>query len=209
MDPGLRRDDNHIFPIPFLCPLPYTYGMQGKQPAIYTIGHSTHKIEEFIAMLRAHGIKQLVDIRSLPVSHYNPQFNIDALKAPLAAETISYLHMKSLGGLRKARADSINTGFRDGGFRGYADYMQTPEFATALSELITKSRARRTVIMCAEAKPTQCHRSLVSDALAVRDIPAVHIFSEAKTQPHTLTDFAEIAGEQITYPSREPQFKLS
>jgi uncharacterized protein (DUF488 family) len=172
---------------------------------IFTIGHSTHKIEDFMALLKANGIKQLVDIRTIPRSRYNPQYNSDALEAALATENINYIHMKNLGGLRKARKDSVNTGFRNGGFRGYADYMETAEFIAALDALISLSRKNPTAIMCAESVPWRCHRSLVSDALTVRDIPVLHIMPDGKTRPHELTKFAEVDSERITYPSLEPQ----
>ncbi|MGH7581848.1 MAG: DUF488 family protein [Gemmatimonadales bacterium] len=171
--------------------------------AIFTVGHSTLPIERFIALLHVYGIERLVDIRTVPRSRHNPQFNADALPASLAAAQIDYLHMEALGGLRHTRKDSINTGWRNASFRGYADYMQTPEFAAALDELIGMSRDRRIAVMCAEAVPWRCHRSLVADALLVRGIPAVEILSENSWRLHKLTPFAKVQGATITYPPEQ------
>jgi uncharacterized protein (DUF488 family) len=166
---------------------------------VLTIGHSTHPIEEFIGMLRAHGVERLIDVRKAPRSRHNPQFDRDYLPASLRAAGIEYVHMPALGGLRKPRPDSVNTGWRNLSFRGYADYMQTAEFGEALERLIELSRARRTVIMCAESVPWRCHRSLIADALTVRGIPVEHIMRTA-SKPHTLTSFAAVRGTEITYP---------
>ena len=167
-----------------------------------TVGHSTHPIAEFIAMLAAHGVEMLVDVRTVPRSRHNPQFNRETLPGSLQAAGIAYVHMEGLGGLRHARRDSVNTGWRNLSFRGYADYMQTPEFAAALRQLIELSRARPTAIMCAEAVPWRCHRSLIADALSVRGVPVEHIMSVASRKPHTLTPFAHLDhadGDKITY----------
>ena len=174
--------------------------MTGKSAGtIYTVGHSTHSIEEFIAMLQAYHIEQLVDIRTVPRSRHNPQFESGALAASLKSAHIGYVHMKALGGLRHTRADSPNTGWRNKSFRGYADYMQTPEFKDALEKLIEIAKKKRTVIMCAEAVPWRCHRSLVGDALTVRGIEAVDIMSAEKSKPHALTRFAQVHGTDIVY----------
>ena len=141
--------------------------------AVFTVGHSTLPIEPFIALLKIYGMKCLADIRTVPRSRRNPQFNADALGAALAAHAIEYVPLTVLGGLRHARKDSPNTGWRNESFRGYADYMQTQAFADGLDQLIQMSRTRRTAIMCAEAVPWRCHRSLVADALGVRGIPVV------------------------------------
>lgn len=164
-----------------------------------TIGHSTRPIDEFVRILEAHGVQTLVDVRTVPRSRHNPQFNRDALPASLAAAGIAYRHMPALGGLRHARRDSINTGWRNASFRGFADYMQTPEFAAALDELIELARATRVAIMCSEAVPWRCHRSLIADALTVRGIPVEHLMSAASRKPHTLTSFATVEGDKITY----------
>jgi len=171
--------------------------------AIFTVGHSTLPIEHFITLLHVYGIERLVDIRTVPRSRHNPQFNADALPASLAAEQIEYLHMDGLGGLRHARKDSINTGWRNASFRGYADYMQTGAFAEAIEELIAMSRLGRIAIMCAEAVPWRCHRSLVADALLIRGVPAVEILSETSWRLHSLTPFAKVEGDRITYPSEQ------
>jgi len=168
---------------------------------IFTIGHSTRHIDEFVELLRANGVKQLIDIRTIPKSRHNPQFNSDALAKSLRAARIQYLHLKELGGLRRAKPDSINLGWRNGSFRGYADYMQTPEFAEALERAIKLAEARPTALMCAEAVPWRCHRSLVADALLVRGIPALEIVSKAAPKEHKLTPFARVRGTRITYPS--------
>ena len=170
------------------------------EDAIFSIGHSTHPIEEFIAMLRAHGIKTLVDIRTIPRSRHNPQFGQDALEPALTAEGISYRHMEGLGGLRHARADSPNRGWRNASFRGYADYMQTEPFRESLDELIALGKKGGVAMMCAEAVPWRCHRSLVADALAARHVPVMHIMSRSKSSAHKLTSFARVKGETILYP---------
>jgi len=172
----------------------------GEPTKIYTIGHSTRSAAEFVALLEAHGVRKLVDVRTIPASRHNPQFNSDALTATLAAAGVAYAHMPSLGGLRRAKPDSINTGWRNASFRGYADYMQTPEFAAAIDGLIGIAGAQPTAIMCAEAVPWRCHRSLIADALLVRDVPAVEIISASRTTLHRLTPFAHVAGRKITYP---------
>jgi uncharacterized protein (DUF488 family) len=167
---------------------------------IYTVGHSTLPIERFLAVLRAYGVERLADVRTVPRSRRNPQFNADALAESLRAGGIEYVALRELGGLRKPRADSPNGGWRNDGFRGYADYMQTPEFAFGLERLLTLGRERRTAIMCAEAVPWRCHRSLVADALAVRGVPVVEILGEAERRDHALTPFARVQGTTITYP---------
>jgi uncharacterized protein (DUF488 family) len=144
-----------------------------------------------------------VDVRTIPRSRHNPQFNNDALANSLRAAGISYTHVKDLGGLRRPRPDSPNAGWRNSSFRGYADYMQTPEFETALRKLLALSQEERVAIMCAEAVPWRCHRSLIADALSVRGIPVWHIMSERNMQQHSLTSFAEVRGVEISYPPAE------
>jgi uncharacterized protein (DUF488 family) len=179
--------------------------MTGRQAGdlltIFTIGHSTRPIAEFIDLLQSNGIAQLIDIRTIPKSRHNPQFNSDALAASLHAARIEYVHMKDLGGLRHARKDSINLGWRNASFRGYADYMQTDEFEAALTRAIELAAARPTALMCAEAVPWRCHRSLVSDALVVRGIRVLEIVSAAAPKEHALTPFARVRGTRITYPA--------
>jgi uncharacterized protein (DUF488 family) len=158
-------------------------------------------IEAFLALLQAYSIARLVDIRTIPRSRHNPQFNDIALAASLEASHLEYVHLKTLGGLRHPRKDSPNTGWRNAGFRGFADYMQTQEFEDALAALIEMTRDRRVAIMCAEAVPWWCHRSLVADALSVRDVTVIEILSESNYRPHQLTPFARVEGLRITYPS--------
>ncbi len=167
---------------------------------ILTIGHSTHPIERLIAMLKSHGVRRLVDVRTVPKSRYNPQFHQDALSASLRAVGIEYRHMPGLGGLRHPRKDSINTGWRNDSFRGYADYMQTPEFKSNLQTLIEEAGDAPTAVMCAEAVPWRCHRSLIADALLARGVNAEHILSETEKKPHHLTSFAKVTGTEVTYP---------
>ena len=171
--------------------------------AIFTIGHSTLPIERFIAVLESYGIERLVDIRTIPRSRHNPQFNDTALADSIEAQHREYVHMGSLGGLRRPRKDSPNTGWRNEGFRGFADYMQTEEFRDALAALIAMSREKRVAIMCAEAVPWRCHRSLVADALNVRAVPVVEILSESSWRMHQLTPFARVKGTRITYPTEQ------
>ena len=176
--------------------------------AVFTVGHSTLPIERFIALLQTYGVKRVVDIRSAPRSRHNPQFNDTSLAESLTARRIEYVHIQALGGLRRAHKDSPNTGWRNESFRGYADYMQGEEFRDALETLIRMSRQERAAIMCAEAVPWRCHRSLVADALAVRGIPAVEILSESSYRMHKLTPFARVEGTRITYPSGQATLPL-
>jgi len=170
-------------------------------PLVLTIGHSTRTIETFIELLKLNGVKRLVDVRTIPRSRHNPQFNRDALPDTLRPAGIHYTHMEDLGGLRHARPDSPNTGWHNTSFRGFADYMQTPEFAAGLETLIQAAGLEQTVIMCAEAVPWRCHRSLIADALTASGCPVEHIMSASKTQPHSLTPFAKVEGRHITYPA--------
>jgi uncharacterized protein (DUF488 family) len=167
---------------------------------IYTIGHSVYPVEEFIRMLKAYGIEEVVDVRTIPKSRHNPQFNEDALREELRKHGIGYTWMKELGGLRHPEKASINTAWRNASFRGYADYMQTPEFAGAISELINMGKGKRVAIMCAEAVPWRCHRSLIGDALLARNINVEDILSERSSKPHRLTPWAKVDGGRVTYP---------
>jgi len=173
------------------------------QLTIFTIGHSTHPIDEFIALLKTYGIEQLVDVRTVPKSRHVPQFNSEALAQALGKQGIGYLHLKALGGLRHAKKDSINTGWRNASFRGYADYMASNEFEQGIDRLIGLAKAKRTVIMCAEAVPWRCHRSLIGDALLARGITVEDIMSATSVRPHKLTEFAKVDGHQITYPAEK------
>jgi uncharacterized protein (DUF488 family) len=167
---------------------------------VYTIGHATRDGSELVAMLRAHGVTWLVDVRTVPRSRHNPQFNRETLPGKLAVAAIRYVHMPGLGGLRHPRKDSINTAWRNSGFRGYADYMQTEEFRQNLDVLVQQARAERVAIMCAEAVPWRCHRSLISDALAARGIRVEHILGAGRAEPHAVASFARIDGDRVTYP---------
>lgn len=171
---------------------------------IYTIGHSTRPIEVFISLLKAHEVNRLVDIRTVPRSRHNPQFGKEALAESLAAAGIAYTHLPGLGGLRRTSAASPNKGWRNSSFRGYADYMQTPEFAASLEEAIGLAHESRIALMCAEAVPWRCHRSLVADALLARDICVEEIIDTARRQPHKLTSFARVKGHSVTYPPEQP-----
>ena len=168
---------------------------------VLTIGHSTRSIESFIEMLRAHGVERLVDVRTIPRSRTNPQFNRETLAQSLDEAGIGYAHAAELGGLRHARKDSRNTGWRNASFRGYADYMQTPEFEAALTSLIDAAKREQIAIMCAEAVPWRCHRSLIGDALKVHSIAVEDIMSATRRQPHELTSFAKVNGTQVIYPA--------
>ena len=172
--------------------------------AIFTLGHSTLPIERFLALLHSYGIERLVDIRTIPRSHHNPQFNDTALASSLTAANLDYAHMQALGGLRRACKDSLNMGWRNESFRGYADYMQTERFRDALETLIDISREKRVAIMCAETVPWRCHRSLVADALSVHGVPVIEILSERTYRMHKLTPFAKVEGMRITYPPEQP-----
>jgi uncharacterized protein (DUF488 family) len=169
---------------------------------IYTIGHSTHSGEEFLEILKAHGMELLVDVRTIPKSRHNPQFNNDTLEMSLKANKIDYLRLAGLGGLRHAKKDSINQGWENASFRGFADYMQTEEFEESLLKLIDIAGMQKTVIMCAEAVPWRCHRSLIGDALLVRRISVMDIMSKSSVKEHKMTPWAEIHGTGVIYPKK-------
>lgn len=174
-----------------------------RHPLILTVGHSNHSIDEFLALLKSHNVKRLVDVRTIPKSRHNPQFNRDALAASLRAAHIAYTHLPKLGGLRHARPDSVNTGWNNSSFRGFADYMQTPEFATALARLEKLARTRLCAIMCAEAVPWRCHRSLIADALTIRGHAVRHIMTPTRANLHKFTPFARVRSKRITYPANK------
>jgi uncharacterized protein (DUF488 family) len=168
---------------------------------VFTIGHSTRTWEVFLDLLRVHGIKRVVDVRSIPRSRHNPQFNRETLSMKLRSARIGYVHLRKLGGLRRTRRDSPNTGWRNTSFRGFADYMQTAEFEAGLERLIKLAKQKKSVLMCAEAVPWRCHRSLIADALLVRGIRVKDIISGKRSQIHLLTSFGRVQGKCITYPS--------
>ena len=170
-------------------------------PLVLTIGHSTRTIDEFIHLLRVHGATCVVDVRTVPRSAHNPQFNQDSLARSLMKFSLKYVHMPGLGGLRHAMRDSLNGGWRNASFRGYADYMQTQEFVESLEAAIQTAKQSQIALMCAEAVPWRCHRSLIADALLVRGIRTEDIMSATRRQIHTLTPFAQVRGTTITYPA--------
>ena len=167
---------------------------------VLTVGHSTHPLEEFIRLLGVHGVQRVIDVRTIPRSRHNPQFNRETLGPSLRAAGIGYVHLKKLGGLRHPLRDSVNLGWRNASFRGFADYMQTPEFESGLERLLKLASEKTSAIMCAEAVPWRCHRSLIADALLVRHVPVEDILTATRTQSHSLTPFARVRGSRITYP---------
>lgn len=171
-----------------------------EMPVVLTIGHSTHTWKDFLEILRAHRVKRVIDVRSIPRSRHNPQFNRETLSTKLRAARIGYVHLRRLGGLRHARRDSPNMGWRNASFRGFADYMQTSEFDKGLHRLMKLAGQKRSAIMCAEAVPWRCHRSLIADALTVRGIQVEDIMSMKRSQVHSIITFARVKGHCITYP---------
>ncbi|MDO5729975.1 MAG: DUF488 domain-containing protein [Actinomycetaceae bacterium] len=172
-------------------------------PTIFTIGHSTRSLEEFVALVREFGVTRVIDIRTAAGSRRNPQYGKGALDESLPQYDITYERMKELGGFRKTSDDSPNKGWRNASFRGYADYMQTEDFERGLDKLIERARSETVAIMCAEAVPWRCHRSLIGDALLVRGITARDIMGPGKAPAHKLTRFAVVDGTAITYPPYE------
>ena len=179
-----------------------------QQPILWTVGHSTRQIDEFIDLLRAHEIRLLMDVRTIPRSRHNPQFNTDTLTLSLRDAGLQYRHLPELGGLRKPKKDSINDGWRNASFRGYADYMQTDEFRAAVDALRMFSSQEHTTIMCAEAVPWRCHRSLIADALVMRGWEVRHIISPESAAPHILTSFAHVEKGTLTYPKPNDSLSL-
>ncbi|MDD5319442.1 MAG: DUF488 domain-containing protein [Methylococcales bacterium] len=179
------------------------------QPIVLTVGHSTRPLEAFIDLLKAHSVTRLIDVRTVPRSRHNPQFDRDTFSVALESSGIHYTHAIGLGGFRRTSPDSPNLGWRNEAFRGYADYMQTPEFAENLADLIERAKQERVALMCAEAVPWRCHRSLIADALIVHGIRVEEIISETRRQLHTMTPFAKVDGTAITYPPYEtlPELK--
>ena len=176
---------------------------------VFTIGHSTRTIADFIRLLKTHGVQRVIDVRTIPRSRHNPQFNRDQLSPALHRARMHYTRMPGLGGLRRARRDSSNTAWRNASFRGYADYMQTAEFDDNLSRCIALARRERVVLMCAEAVPWRCHRSLIADALLVKGIDAREITSGVRARPHSLTQWARVSGTRVTYPAAHAQSEQS
>jgi uncharacterized protein (DUF488 family) len=174
---------------------------EGTRCTVLTVGHSTRPIETFIELLQGHGVTQLIDVRTVPRSRHNPQFGQDALRASLEGAGIGYAHAPGLGGFRRPAPDSANTGWRNLSFRGYADYMQTPDFDAELRNVVELARSERVALMCAEAVPWRCHRSLIADALTARGVTACEIASARRLQPHRLPPFACACDGTVTYPA--------
>jgi uncharacterized protein (DUF488 family) len=171
-------------------------------PMIFTLGHSTRRLDAFIRLIQAHDLDMILDVRKIPGSRQNPQFNIDTLPAALEQAAIGYQHLPALGGLRRANvANPTNAGWRNLSFRAYADYMQTDAFKAGLDECVRLAKGRRAALMCAEAVPWRCHRSLIADALLVRGFAVFEITSAVTARPHHLTPFAKVCGSEITYPA--------
>lgn len=166
-----------------------------------TVGHSNRRLPEFLDLLKAHGVELLVDVRTIPKSRHNPQFNRETLPRALQTAGIRYQHLPELGGLRHTRKDSPNTAWKNLSFRGYADYMQTPEFTANLEALEELDRSGRVAIMCAESVPWRCHRSLIADALTIRGTAVAHILTMNRASPHRVTSFARVEGTRVTYPA--------
>ncbi|HZS53201.1 MAG TPA: DUF488 domain-containing protein [Bryobacteraceae bacterium] len=174
----------------------------------YTIGHSTRSIQEFLELLREHSIGRLIDVRTVPRSRTNPQFNRETLPITLREAGIEWEHAPALGGLRRAKPDSPNTGWRNANFRGYADHMASAEFQDALDRVVETGRSENVALMCAEAVPWRCHRSLIADALLARGFEVTEIMGRGKSRPHKMTPFAEVENGRVTYPgdgARETQ----
>lgn len=167
---------------------------------VYTIGHSTRRFDEFLVILQRFRIEEIVDVRAIPRSHYNPQFGQDVLKTNLEDNGIDYTHLVGLGGLRSATGATTNAGWKNRSFRGYADHMQTAQFKNALEQLIDIAREQSTAVMCAETLPWRCHRSLIGDALLVRGFTVEDIIDDKVSKPHKMTPWARVVGDAITYP---------
>lgn len=167
---------------------------------VYTIGHSTRTIKDFIELIKTYGIEVVVDVRTIAGSRHNPQYNEESLDKSLSKHNISYMRMKGLGGLRHTTKDSLNKAWKNSSFRGYADYMQTPEFAESIKELVRLAEEKQIAVMCAEAVPWRCHRSLIGDALVIRDMKVIDIIDDKNISTHKITPFAQVKGQTITYP---------
>jgi uncharacterized protein (DUF488 family) len=178
------------------------------RPEILTVGHGTRSLEEFTNLLLSFNIRLVVDVRTIPRSRHNPQFNRETLPDHLKPRSIGYHHQPGLGGLRKPMFVSVNTGWCNSAFRGFADYMQTEGFTSNINQIIEMTAGQTSVLMCAETLPWRCHRSLIADALLIRKIPVTHLFKAGVAEPHRLTSFARVRGTLITYPSLESQQEI-
>ena len=173
---------------------------------MWTVGHSTHALDEFVALVRAHGVTTIADVRKLPRSRRHPHFNVDTLPDALAAAGLGYTHFAGLGGLRREQPDSVNRAWKNPSFRAYADYMQSDMFAAELDRLLALGRRERVAIMCAEAVWWRCHRSLIADALVARGEPVLHILTPERAEPHALRAFARVENGRVTYPGEPGLF---
>lgn len=172
-----------------------------KKPSLFTIGHSTRPLSDFMGLIDAYGVKQIVDVRSIPKSRHYPQFNEDNLKQSLKRGGVRYKHIIKLGGLRHSKKGSLNLSWRNLSFRGFADYMATQEFSDGLDELMHIASMRETAIMCAEAVPWRCHRALIADALVKNGWIVRDIMTRTNAPMHRLTAFLKVRKGQLTYPA--------
>ncbi|MBJ7598777.1 MAG: DNA repair protein [Candidatus Nephthysia bennettiae] len=168
---------------------------------VFTVGHSTRSLDELVALLREHGVEVLADVRTAPGSRRLPHFSRPALEALLPPRGLGYVHLPELGGFRRPRPDSPNDGWQNRSFRGYADYMSTPEWRAGLDRLLTLAAARRVAAMCAEAQPWRCHRSLIADALVACGLSVMHLLGPSEASAHRLTPFAVVTDSRISYPA--------
>jgi uncharacterized protein (DUF488 family) len=175
---------------------------RAREPLVLTVGHSSREIGALVALLQAHDVTLLLDVRAAPYSRRHPQFNREALAASLAAAGIGYRHMPALGGMRRPLPVSLNTGWREEAYRGYADHMASAAFAAARDAVLAAARTHRATLMCAEADPGQCHRRLIADALAARGAAVEHIVDAGARRPHEMTAFARVAHGDVSYPPR-------
>jgi len=187
-------------------PAPHAVTRSGGALRVYTLGFSTRTVDEVVEMLRGAGVAQLVDVRTVPRSRHTPQWNREYAGGTFPPHGIRYRHLPALGGFRKPRPDSPNTGWHNPSFQGYADYMGTPRFAEGLAELLELAREAPTAIACTEAVPWRCHRSLIADALTVRGVEVRHLMSATASRPHALTPFARVEGLALTYPDPDSLF---
>jgi len=177
--------------------------MESRPRAILTVGHSTRSLDDLVSLLQENEVTMVADVRTVPRSRHNPQFNKETLTDDLAAARIKYRHMPGLGGLRRPAPDSPNTAWRNAGFRGFADHMLTSEFARSLEDLVVAAESEVVALMCAEAVPWRCHRSLIADALVARGVAVEHILGTSRRRRHTLTQWAQVAGDKVVYPAQD------
>ncbi|MGC8506491.1 MAG: DUF488 family protein [Thermoplasmata archaeon] len=179
-----------------------TAAIDKSERILFTVGYSNRPFDQFLTLLKVNRIDILVDVRTIPKSRHRPEFNVDSLPVELGAAGISYVHMKGLGGLRKPLANSVNSGWINESFRGFADYMQTDQFRHSIGDLQDLARKNRVAIMCAEGNPFRCHRSLIADAMLIRGYRVYEITGRNRLTIHKLTPFAEVSGENITYAAK-------